>query len=340
MLRVYNNTARYVDQGGNKRPGAFAIYLEPWHADIFEFLDAKKNTGAEEMRARDLFYALWVPDLFMKRVESYGKWTLFCPDEAPGLADCYGAEFEALYEKYEAEGRGRKTFDAQELWNKIIESQQEVGVPYMLYKDACNQKSNQKNLGTIKCSNLCTEIVEYTDEDEVAVCNLASISLPAFVIANKDGTFDFDFRHLKKIAKEVTRNLNRVIDVNYYPVPEAAYSNKRHRPIGMGVQGLADAFCMMKLPYESAEAAKLNVQIFEAIYFGGLEASAELAAVDGPYKTFNGFTHPKTKKVHPPCPVAQGQLQVTLLDCFLRVLNSLQVRYVGCETNARQPDAL
>lgn len=309
MLRVYNNTARYVDQGGNKRPGAFAIYLEPWHADIFEFLDAKKNTGTEEMRARDLFYALWVPDLFMKRVESKGKWTLFCPDEAPGLPDTYGDEFEALYEKYEKEGRGRKTIDAQELWSKVIEAQQEVGVPYMLYKDACNKKSNQKNLGTIKCSNLCTEIVEYTDEDEVAVCNLASISLPAFVIDKKDGTFEFDFRKLKLIAKEVTRNLNRVIDINYYPVPEAEYSNKRHRPIGMGVQGLADTFCMMKLPYESAEAAKLNVQIFETIYFGGLEASCELAAIEGPYETYNGFVHPKTGKKHPSCPVAQGQLQ-------------------------------
>jgi len=309
MLRVYNNTARYVDQGGNKRPGAFAIYLEPWHADIFEFLDAKKNTGTEETRARDLFYALWIPDLFMKRVESSGNWTLFCPDEAPGLQDTYGEEFEALYEKYEKEGRGRTTIKAQALWYKVIEAQIEVGVPYMLYKDACNRKSNQKNLGTIKCSNLCTEIVEYSDADEVAVCNLASISLPAFVVQHKNGKFDFDFRKLKLIAKEVTKNLNRVIDVNYYPVPEAEYSNKRHRPIGMGVQGLADTFCKMKIPFESEAASKLNVQIFETIYFAGLEASAEIAAVDGPYPTYNGFVHPKTGKEHPPCPVAQGQLQ-------------------------------
>jgi ribonucleoside-diphosphate reductase subunit M1 len=310
MLRVYNNTARYVDQGGNKRPGAFAIYLEPWHPDIFEFLDAKKNTGTEETRARDLFYALWIPDLFMKRVESSGDWTLFCPDEAPGLADCWGEEFEQLYSKYEKENRGRKTVKAQALWYKIIEAQIEVGVPYMLYKDSCNRKSNQQNLGTIKCSNLCTEIVEYSDADEVAVCNLASISLPAFINQNKTtGKAEFDFRKLKRITKEITTNLNRVIDVNYYPVPEARYSNMRHRPIGMGVQGLADTFCRMKIPFESEEASKLNVQIFETIYFGGLEASCEIARRDGPYETYNGFVHPKTGKKHPPCPVAQGQLQ-------------------------------
>jgi len=311
MLRVYNNTARYVDQGGNKRPGAFAIYLEPWHPDIFEFLDAKKNTGTEETRARDLFYALWIPDLFMKRVESNKDWTLFCPDEAPGLHEVYGDEFEALYHKYEKEGRGRQTIKAQALWYKIIEAQIEAGVPYMLYKDACNRKSNQQNLGTIKCSNLCTEIVEYSSPDEVAVCNLASLSLPAFI---KPGKREFDFELLRQKTKVITRNLNKVIDVNFYPVPEAEFSNKRHRPIGIGVQGLADTFCIMKYPFESEAAMQLNRQIFETIYYAALEASMEIAKELGPYETYRAFKHPKTGKEHPDSPVAQGKLQFDMWD--------------------------
>ena len=285
MLRVFNNTARYVDQGGNKRPGAFAMYLEPWHADVFDFLDLRKNSGVDERRARDLFYALWVPDLFMKRVEQNGDWTLMCPHECPGLSDCYGAEFEELYERYEREGRGRKTVPAQKIWFAILEAQTETGTPYMLYKDACNMKSNQKNLGTIHCSNLCTEIVEYSSPDEVAVCNLASLALNKFV---DPATRTFDFKHLHEVAKTVTRNLNRIIDINYYPVPEARKSNMRHRPIGMGVQGLADAFILMRMPFDSPEAALLNKQIFETIYHGGLEASVELAAKDGHYETYPG----------------------------------------------------
>ncbi|KAJ0175609.1 hypothetical protein K1T71_008768 [Dendrolimus kikuchii] len=284
MLRVYNNTARYVDQGGNKRPGAFAIYLEPWHADIFEFLDLKKNTGKEEVRARELFYALWIPDLFMKRVESNQNWSLMCPHDCPGLADCWGEEFEALYEKYEKENKFVKQISAQILWKAIIEAQVETGTPFMLYKDSCNRKSNQKNLGTIKCSNLCTEIVEYTSTDEVAVCNLASIALNMFV--NDDKTYNFE--KLKEVTKVITQNLNKIIDVNYYPVPEARNSNIRHRPIGIGVQGLADTFVLMRIPYESEAAVKLNQQIFETIYYGALEASCELAEKYGVYETYKG----------------------------------------------------
>lgn len=284
MLRVFNYTARYVDQGGNKRPGAFAIYLEPWHGDIFDFLNLRKNTGAEEVRARDLFYALWIPDLFMKRVEADGDWSLMCPHDCPGLFDTYGEEFEKLYEKYEADGKFIRKVRAQSLWFAIIESQVETGVPYMLYKDACNAKSNQKNLGTIKCSNLCTEIVQYTSKDEVAVCNLASIALNMFVKPDKT----YDFEKLKMVTKIVTRNLNKVIDVNFYPVPEAERSNMRHRPIGIGVQGLADAFILMRFPYESEDAQLLNKQIFETIYYGALEASCELAAEHGPYETYAG----------------------------------------------------
>ena len=294
MLRVFNNTARYVDQGGNKRPGAFAIYLEPWHADVFDFLDLKKNHGKEEQRARDLFYAMWIPDLFMKRVEQDGQWSLMCPDECPGLHEVWGEKFEELYEKYEKEGRAKKTIKAQKLWYAIIESQIETGTPYMLYKDACNRKSNQQNLGTIKCSNLCTEIVEYSAPDEVAVCNLASIAVNAFV--DKEAR-TFDFEHLKKVAKVVTKNLNKIIEVNYYPVIEARNSNMRHRPIGIGIQGLADAYILMRMPFESEEAMKLNKQIFETIYYGALESSCELAERDGPYSTYAGS------------PVSKGQLQ-------------------------------
>jgi ribonucleoside-diphosphate reductase alpha chain len=283
MLRVFNDTARYVDQGGGKRKGSFAIYLEPWHADIFEFLDLKKNHGKEEMRARDLFYALWIPDLFMKRVKNNGTWSLFCPNEAAGLADVWGDDFEQLYEKYEAEGRARKKVRAQELWFAIVESQIETGTPYMLYKDACNGKSNQQNLGTIRSSNLCTEILEYTSSDEVAVCNLASIALPHFM---KDG--EFDHQRLFEITKVVTRNLNKIIDRNYYPIEEARRSNMRHRPIGIGVQGLADAFIMLRLPFDSEEARRLNREIFETIYFAAVMASMEAAKADGPYETFPG----------------------------------------------------
>lgn len=294
MLRVYNNTARYVDQGGNKRPGAFAIYLEPWHGDVFEFLDLKKNTGKEEVRARDMFYALWIPDLFMKRVESNGNWSLMCPHSCPGLYDTWGEEFEKLYESYEAEGRYIRQVKAQDLWFAIIESQVETGTPYMLYKDACNRKSNQQNIGTIRCSNLCTEIVEYSSKDEVAVCNLASIALSMFVKPNHK---DYDFQKLKEVTKTVTKNLNKIIDVNYYPIPEAKRSNMRHRPIGIGVQGLADAFIMMRIPFESPEAHKLNQQIFETIYYGALEASTELAMEEGVYETYPGS------------PVSKGILQ-------------------------------
>ncbi|KAK3988150.1 ribonucleoside-diphosphate reductase large chain [Cladorrhinum sp. PSN332] len=294
MLRVFNNTARYVDQGGNKRPGAFAIYLEPWHADVFEFLDLRKNHGKEEIRARDLFLALWIPDLFMKRVEKNGEWTLMCPNECAGLADCYGEEFEALYEKYEKEGKGRKTIKAQKLWYAILEAQTETGNPFMLYKDACNRKSNQKNLGTIRSSNLCTEIVEYSAPDEVAVCNLASLALPQFVDYNEG---KYDFQKLHEVTQVVVRNLNKIIDVNHYPVPEAWNSNSRHRPIGLGVQGLADAFLALRMPFESPEARELNKQIFETIYHAALTASCQLAKEEGPYSTYEGS------------PVSQGILQ-------------------------------
>jgi ribonucleoside-diphosphate reductase alpha subunit len=283
MLRVFNDTARYVDQGGGKRKGAFAIYLEPWHADVFSFLDLRKNHGKEELRARDLFYALWIPDLFMQRVEENGEWTLFCPNEAPGLADCFGAAFVSLYEQYEKEGRGRKTIKAQELWFAILDAQIETGTPYLLYKDAANGKSNQQNLGTIKSSNLCTEILEYTDANEVAVCNLASLALPRFV---KDGKFDFE--KLYEVTYQVALNLNKVIDVNYYPVIEAERSNMRHRPIGLGVQGLADAFILMRLPFESELAGMLNKNIFETIYFAAMTASKDLAIKEGAYETFPG----------------------------------------------------
>jgi ribonucleoside-diphosphate reductase alpha chain len=284
MLRNFDMTARYVDQGGGKRKGSFAIYLEPWHADIFEFLQLKKNHGKEELRARDLFYAMWISDLFMRRVEENGEWSLFSPDEAKGLEDSYGEAFEKLYEKYEQEGKARRVVKAQDLWFEILESQIETGTPYILYKDHANRKSNQKNLGTIKSSNLCTEIMEYTSKDEVAVCNLASISLSKFV--KEDKTFDHD--KLYEITKVATRNLNKVIDVNYYPVEEARTSNMRHRPIGLGVQGLADAFVMMRLPFESEEAQRLNSEIFETIYFASMEASMELSQVNGPYQTYKG----------------------------------------------------
>lgn len=283
MLRVFNDTARYVDQGGGKRKGSFAIYVEPWHADIFDFLDLKKNHGKEEMRARDLFYAMWIPDLFMERVQTDAEWTLMCPNECPGLFECHSEEFEALYHKYESENKGRKTVKARELWEKILESQIETGTPYMLYKDAANRKSNQKNLGTIRSSNLCTEIMEFTSADEVAVCNLASIALPMFV---KGG--EFDHKELFKVTKRVTKNLNRVIDRNYYPVIEAKNSNMRHRPIGLGIQGLADAFIMLRLPFTSDEAKKLNQEIFETLYFAAVTASMEEAKADGVYESYKG----------------------------------------------------
>ncbi|MBS1505327.1 MAG: ribonucleoside-diphosphate reductase subunit alpha [Bacteroidetes bacterium] len=284
MLRNFDMTARYVDQGGGKRKGSFAIYLEPWHADVFDFLELKKNHGKEELRARDLFYAMWIPDLFMKRIENNEMWSLFCPNEAPGLADCWGEEFERLYEKYEKEGKFRRQVKAQDLWFEILEAQIETGTPYMLYKDAANRKSNQKHLGTIKSSNLCTEIIEYTSPDEVAVCNLASIALPKFV--TEDGKFDH--QKLYEITKVVTRNLNKVIDINYYPVEEARKSNMRHRPIGIGVQGLADAFILLRMPFDSPEARGLNKDIHETIYFAAMEASMELSKELGPYETFKG----------------------------------------------------
>ncbi|MEY3845255.1 MAG: hypothetical protein RL293_1677 [Bacteroidota bacterium] len=284
MLRVFNDTARYVDQGGGKRKGSFAMYIEPWHADVFDFLDLKKNHGKEEQRARDLFYALWIPDLFMQRVKENGDWTLMCPHECPGLSDTHSAEFEALYTKYEKEGKGRKTIKAQDLWFKILESQIETGTPYMLYKDAANAKSNQQNLGTIKSSNLCTEIIEYTAPDEIAVCNLASLALPKYV--TEDGKFDHD--KLFEVTYQATLNLNRIIDENFYPVEEARNSNLRHRPIGLGVQGLADAFIMMGLPFESEEARALNREVFETIYFASMSASKDLAKVEGPYETIKG----------------------------------------------------
>jgi ribonucleoside-diphosphate reductase alpha chain len=295
MLRVFNDTARYVDQGGGKRKGSFAIYLEPWHADVFDFLDLKKNHGKEEMRARDLFYALWVPDLFMKRVKEDIDWTLMDPNECPGLADVYGEEFEALYEKYEAEGKGRKTIKARDLWQKITESQIETGTPYMLYKDAANSKSNQKNLGTIRSSNLCTEIIEYTAPDEVAVCNLASLALPMYV---EDGKFNH--QRLFDVTYKVTKNLNRIIDRNYYPVAEARNSNMRHRPVGLGVQGLADTFIRLRLPFTSESAKQLNKDIFETIYYASLCASKDEAMVDGAYETYEGS------------PISKGEFQFNM----------------------------
>lgn len=295
MLRVFNDTARYVDQGGGKRKGSFAIYVEPWHADIFDFLDLKKNHGKEEMRARDLFYAMWMNDLFMKRVQEDATWTLMCPNECPGLYDVYGDEFDAMYIAYEQAGKGRKTIKARELWEKILESQIETGTPYMLYKDAANRKSNQKNLGTIRSSNLCTEILEYTSADEIAVCNLASISLPMFV---ENGQFNHQLLH--DVTKRVTRNLNKVIDRNYYPVKEAENSNMRHRPVGLGVQGLADAFILLRMPFTSDEAKKLNQEIFETIYFAAVTASMEMAKEEGPYSTFQGS------------PISQGEFQYNL----------------------------
>lgn len=295
MLRVFNDTARYVDQGGGKRKGSFAIYVEPWHADIFDFLDLKKNHGKEEMRARDLFYAMWMNDLFMKRVQEDAHWTLMCPNECPGLYDVYGEEFDKMYIAYEEAGKGRKTIKARELWEKILESQIETGTPYMLYKDAANRKSNQKNLGTIRSSNLCTEILEYTSADEIAVCNLASISLPMFV---ENGQFNHQLLH--DVTKRVTRNLNKVIDRNYYPVKEAENSNMRHRPVGLGVQGLADAFILLRMPFTSDEAKKLNQEIFETIYFAAVTASMEMAKEEGPYSTFQGS------------PISQGEFQYNL----------------------------
>mgnify|MGYP000266750985 FL=1 len=295
MLQVYNDTARYVDQGGGKRKGSFAIYIEPWHADVFQFLDLKKNHGKEEMRARDLFYAMWIPDLFMKRVQEDGTWTLMCPNECPDLFDNYGDKFDDLYLDYESKNKGRKTIKARVLWEKILESQIETGTPYMLYKDAANRKSNQKNLGTIRSSNLCTEIMEYTSPGEVAVCNLASIALPMFV---KNG--EFDHKELFKVTKRVTKNLNKVIDRNYYPVIEAEYSNFKHRPIGLGIQGLADAFIMLRMPFTSDEAKKLNQEIFETLYFAAVTASMEEAIIDGPYETYKGS------------PISQGEFQYNM----------------------------
>jgi len=302
MLRNFNETARYVDQGGGKRKGSFAMYLEPWHADVFEFLELRKNHGKEEQRARDLFYGLWIPDLFMKRVKEDQEWTLFCPNEAfdeatgKGLMDVWGEEFESLYIRLETQGKGRKSVKAQQLWFRILESQMETGTPYMLYKDAANKKSNQQNLGTIHCSNLCTEIIEYTDANEVAVCNLASIALPRFVKSPEE----YDFEYLKEVTKVITRNLNKVIDRNYYPIAEARTSNMKHRPIGIGVQGLADAFLMMKMPFESDRARCLNEDIFETIYFAAVEASCELATLHGPYESYKG------------CPASEGMLQFDL----------------------------
>jgi ribonucleoside-diphosphate reductase alpha chain len=284
MLRNFDMTARYVDQGGGKRKGSFAVYLEPWHADVFDFLELKKNHGKEELRARDLFYAMWIPDLFMKRVENNEMWSLFCPNEAPGLAEVYGDDFERLYEKYESEGKFRKQVKAQDLWFEVLEAQIETGTPYILYKDHANRKSNQKNLGTIKSSNLCTEIIEYTSADEVAVCNLASLALPKFV--TDEGTFDH--HKLYEITKVATRNLNKVIDINYYPIEEARRSNMRHRPIGLGVQGLADVFILLRMPFDSPEARGLNEDIFETIYFAAMESSMEQAKESGAYETFKG----------------------------------------------------
>ncbi|PKH49977.1 ribonucleoside-diphosphate reductase subunit alpha [Tenacibaculum sp. Bg11-29] len=297
MLKVFNDTARYVDQGGGKRKGSFAMYLEPWHADIFDFLELKKNHGKEEMRARDLFYAMWISDLFMERVQQDAEWTLMCPHECPNLFDTYGEDFERLYTSYEAAGKGRKTIKARELWEKILESQIETGTPYMLYKDAANRKSNQKNLGTIRSSNLCTEIMEYTAKDEVAVCNLASIAIPMFVGEDENGSKFFDHNELFKVTKKVIRNLDTVIDRNYYPVVEAENSNVRHRPVGLGIQGLADAFIMLRMPFTSDAAKKLNQEIFETLYFASVTSSMEMAKAKEPYSTFKGS------------PMSQGEFQ-------------------------------
>jgi len=300
MLKVFNDTARYVDQGGGKRKGSFAMYLEPWHADIFDFLDLKKNHGKEEMRARDLFYAMWIPDLFMKRVQEDGMWTLMCTNECPHLFDTYGDEFEKLYEGYEKVGKGRKTIKAREVWEKILESQIETGTPYMLYKDAVNRKTNHKNLGTIRSSNLCTEIMEYTAKDEVAVCNLASIALPMFVTEKENGEKFFNHKKLFEVTKKVIRNLDTVIDMNYYPVKEAENSNFRHRPVGLGIQGLADAFISLRLPFTSEEAKKLNQEIFETMYFAAVTSSMEIAKAKEPYSTFKGS------------PMSEGEFQFNM----------------------------
>ncbi|APZ46450.1 ribonucleoside-diphosphate reductase subunit alpha [Polaribacter reichenbachii] len=300
MLRVFNDTARYVDQGGGKRKGSFAMYLEPWHADIFDFLDLKKNHGKEEMRARDLFYAMWISDLFMERVQNDAEWTLMCPHECPHLFDTYGEEFERLYTSYEAAGKGRKTIKARELWEKILESQIETGTPYMLYKDAVNRKTNQKNLGTIRSSNLCTEIMEYTAKDEVAVCNLASIALPMFVSERENGEKYFNHKKLYDVTKKVTRNLDTVIDANFYPVKEAENSNFRHRPVGLGIQGLADTFINLRLPFTSEEAKKLNQDIFETMYFAAVTSSMEIAKAKEPYSTFKGS------------PMSEGEFQFNM----------------------------
>ena len=300
MLKVFNDTARYVDQGGGKRKGSFAMYLEPWHADIFEFLDLKKNHGKEEMRARDLFYAMWIPDLFMKRVQEDGEWTLMCPNECPHLFDTYGDEFEKLYEGYEEVGKGRKTIKARLLWEKILESQIETGTPYMLYKDAVNRKTNQKNLGVIRSSNLCTEIMEYTAHDEIAVCNLASIAMPMFISEDEQGKKFFNHKKLYEVTKKVTKNLDTVIDRNYYPVKEAENSNLRHRPVGIGIQGLADAFILLRLPFTSDEAKQLNQDIFETLYFASVTASMEIAKAKEPYSTFKGS------------PMSEGEFQFNM----------------------------
>jgi len=309
MLRVFNNTARYVDQGGGKRNGSFAVYLEPWHADVEDFLKLKLNTGSEEERARDLFYALWIPDLFMERVEADGIWTLFCPNEAPGLADVWGPAFVELYTRYEREGRGRKQVSAQKLWFSMLDSQMETGTPYILFKDACNAKSNQQNLGTIKSSNLCTEIIEYSSPTETAVCNLASLALPAFVVKDASEKPIFDYDALMNATRVAIRNLNRVIDINYYPTPETERSNKRHRPVGLGIQGLADVFAMLKLAWDDDAAAVTNQLIFEHMYYAAVDESANLAATEGAYETFLGS------------PASQGRLQPDLWS--VRPISSL-----------------
>jgi ribonucleoside-diphosphate reductase alpha subunit len=306
MLKVFNNTARYVDQGGGKRNGSFAIYLEPWHPDIEDFLELKKNHGDEEMKARDLFYALWIPDLFMERVKENAQWCLFCPHECPGLSDVYGDDFNTLYLKYETNGKSRKTLNARDLWFKILDSQMETGTPYLLYKDSANKKSNQQNLGTIKSSNLCTEIIEYSDDKETAVCNLASIGLPTFV--NQE-TKQFDYEKLHEITKVVTNNLNKLIDVNFYPTPKTELSNKKHRPIGLGVQGLADTYILMDIAFHSEEAKEVNKLIFETIYHAALEKSNEIASIEGPYSSFNGS------------PASKGMLQFDMWADFKDVSN-------------------
>jgi ribonucleoside-diphosphate reductase alpha chain len=321
MLRNFNATARYVDQGGGKRNGSFAIYLEPWHADIEDFLKLKLNTGETEERARDLFYALWISDLFMQRVEDDAQWSLFCPHEAPGLADIYGDEFDALYTKYEKEGRARKSVSAQKLWFKILDSQMETGTPYLLYKDPANKKSNQKNLGTIKSSNLCTEIIEFSSPEETAVCNLASLALPAFVSADNKS---FDFDRLRQVTASVVKALNKVIDINFYPIPEAKRSNMRHRPIGLGVQGLADVFARLRVPWESPEATRLNQLIFEHIYYAAVEASSTLAMTDGPYETFEGS------------PASKGILQPDMWSVTPITESEKTLDWLTLRTNAAQ----